>query len=49
MTVEGRLVEGILTGRQAHDVTAAAELSGDLVGRVMIGTGDMTATSFDWH
>jgi transposase len=37
VTVDGKLVEGMLSGGQVNDVTVAEELSEDIVGCVMIG------------
>jgi hypothetical protein len=37
ITGDGRLVEGLLTGGEVHDVKAALELLEDIVGCVVIG------------
>jgi transposase len=34
---DGNLIEGLLTGGEAHDTTVAAELTEDIVGCAVIG------------
>jgi transposase len=46
ITGNGKLVEGLLTGGEAHDVTVAAELSEDIVGCKVIGDRGYDSNEF---